>query len=117
MATTLDLAGVPKPDFVEFHSLLPHIRDLNCKSAYDAVYGCYLADLQRMVRVGDWKLIVYPKAKVVRLFNLADDPQEMDDLAADADQTQRISDLFARLLKLQEQMDDSLDLRAAFPGL
>ena len=70
-----------------------------------------------MVRVGDWKLIVYPKAKVVRLFNLADDPQEMHDLAADADQKERISDLFARLLKLQEQMDDSLDLRAAFPEL
>jgi len=117
MATTLDVAGVPKPDFVEFQSLLPYIRDPGCKSAYDAIYGCYLADLQRMVRVGDWKLIVYPKAKVVRLFNLADDPQEMHDLAADPDQEQRISDLFARLLKLQEQMDDSLDLRAAFPEL
>ena len=117
MATTLDLAGVPKPDFVEFHSLLPYIRDVNCKSAYDAIYGCYLADLQRMVRVGDWKLIVYPKAKVVRLFNLAEDPQEMRDLAEDPHQEQRISDLFGRLLKLQEQMDDSLDLRAAFPEL
>ena len=117
MATTLDLAGVPKPDLVEFHSLLPYIRDVNSKSAYDAIYGCYLADLQRMVRVGDWKLIVYPKAKVVRLFNLADDPQEMHDLAADPDHKKRISDLFVRLLKLQEQMDDPLDLRAAFPAL
>jgi len=102
---------------VEFHSLLPYIKDLTRKSAYDAIYGCYLADLQRMVRVGDWKLIVYPKAKVVRLFNLADDPQEMHDLAADPNQKERISDLFARLLKLQDQMDDSLDLRASFPEL
>ena len=117
MATTLDFAGVPKPDFVEFHSLLPYIKDPDQTSAYDAIYGCYLAGLQRMVRVGDWKLIVYPKAKVVRLYNLADDPQEMHDLAADADQKERISDLFARLLKLQKQMDDSLDLREAFPEL
>lgn len=117
MATTLDLARVPRPDFVEFQSLLPYINDPNRKSAYNAIYGCYLADLQRMVRVGDWKLIVYPKAKVVRLFNLADDPQEMLDLAANPDQKQRISNLFARLLTLQEQMDDSLDLRAVFPDL
>ncbi len=117
MATALDLAGVSKPDAVEFHSLLPAIRDRNRTSAYDAIYGCYLANLQRMVRVGDWKLIVYPKAKVVRLFNLADDPQEMHDLAADAHHKERIRDLFARLVKLQRQMDDSLDLRSAFPGL
>jgi choline-sulfatase len=117
MATTLDLAGVPKPDFVEFHSLLPYVRDPDCGSAYDAIYGCYLADLQRMIRVNDWKLIVYPKAKVLRLFNLADDPQEMYDLAADPNQKERIRKLFARLLKLQDQMDDSLDLRTAFPEL
>jgi arylsulfatase A-like enzyme len=117
MATTLDLAGVPRPDFVEFHSLLPYINEPNRKSAYNAIYGCYLADLQRLVRVGDWKLIVYPKAKVVRLFNLADDPQEMHDLAPNPDQEQRISNLFARLLTLQEEMDDSLDLRAVFPDL
>jgi choline-sulfatase len=117
MPTTLELAGVPQPGFVEFHSLLPYIRDPNCKSAYDAIYGCYLTDRQRMVRVGDWKLIVYPQAKVVRLFDLADDPQEMHDLAADPDRQERIRNLFARLLKLHEQMDDPFDLRAAFPDL
>jgi choline-sulfatase len=102
---------------VEFHSLLPYIRDVNCKRACDAIYGCYLADRQRMVHVGDWKLIVYPRAKIVRLFNLAEDPQEMRGLAEDPHQKQRIRDLFGRLLKLQARMDDSLDLRAVFPAL
>lgn len=117
MPTTLELAGVPHPDFVEFHSLLPYIQDRSRTSAYDAIYGCYLTNLQRMVRVGDWKLIVYPRANVVRLFNLADDPQETHDLAGDADQKERIRSLFSRLLTLQEEMDDSLDLQAAFPQL
>ena len=115
MATTLELAGIPKPEYVEFHSLLPRIEDPDTPSAYDAIYGCYLADRQRMIRVGDWKLIVYPRARVVRLFNLASDPQEMNDLAADPNQETRIARLFRKLLKLQRQMDDPLDLATSFP--
>ncbi|MEM9660231.1 MAG: sulfatase-like hydrolase/transferase, partial [Planctomycetota bacterium] len=115
--TTLELAGVDKPEQMEFQSLAPRIADPNAASAYDAIYGCYLAKLQRMIRVGDWKLIVYPEAKVVRLFNLEDDPLEMNDLAGESGQAGRIQRLFRRLLELQRQMDDTLDLTAAFPAL
>lgn len=117
MPTTLELAGIDKPNYVEFHSLLPHIRDPQRSSVYDAIYGAYQTDLQRMVRVGDWKLIVYPRAKVVRLFDLRADPAEMDDLARDPQQKDRIRSLFEELLRLQEQMDDQLDLAAHFPNL
>ncbi len=117
MPTTLELAGIDKPNYVEFNSLLPHIRDPQRSSAYDAIYGAYQTDLQRMVRVGDWKLIVYPQAKVVRLFDLHTDPAEVHDLAGDPHQRDRVRSLFKELLRLQEEMDDQLDLTAHFPEL
>jgi choline-sulfatase len=117
MATTLDLADVPKPEYVEFNSLLPLIRDARKASAYDSVYGCYVADRQRMIRKGDMKLIVYPKAKRLRLYNLEDDPLELDDLAGSPQHWQTIQDLFTQLVRLQTSMDDKLDLRTSFPEM
>ncbi len=117
MPTTLQLAGVSKPDHIEFNSLIPYIKDAEAQSAYDAIYGCYEKNLQRMIRVDDWKLIVYPKAKVVRLYNVAEDPHEMHDLAGHPAQKGRIASLFQRFLSLSDDMDDGLDLAPIFPEL
>ena len=46
------------------------------------VFG-YFMDVQRMVRDDRWKLITYPKAAREQLFDLAADPLEQHDLAAD----------------------------------
>lgn len=116
MATTLELAGVTKPATCEFHSLLPLLDGRRAESHYPAVYGAYLG-LQRCVVHDQWKLIVYPQANVVRLYNLTADPDELKDLAADPDQASRMHSLFAKLLELQTQYADKLDLRAAFPKL
>jgi len=117
MATTLDLAKVRKPDYVEFNSLLPLINDPSKKSEYDAIYGCYLADKQRMIRDGDFKLIVYPQAKRVRLYDLGSDPMELNDLSGAPAQWDRVRSLYNRLGKLQVEMDDELDLDEYFPEL
>ncbi len=71
-------------------------------------------DVARNIRGGMPK---QTKAEVVRLYHVADDPKELHDLAADPAQAQRVKGLFARLLALQEALDDTLDLRAAFPVL
>jgi len=117
MATTLDLAGVEKPAYVEFNSLMPQIRDPQAKGAYDAIYGCYLEDAQRMIREGELKLIVYPQARRVRLFDLESDPQEIHDLAGDPSQWPTIQHLFRKLIALQAEKVDDLDLAAIFPEL
>jgi arylsulfatase A-like enzyme len=114
MATTLDLAGVDKPDYVEFNSLMPLIKDPQSEGEYDAIYGCYLATKQRMIRVGDFKLIVYPDAKRIRLFDLSVDPAEMDDLTGNPSHWPMVRHLFGRLLEKQAEMDDPLDLSAIF---
>jgi choline-sulfatase len=116
MPTTLELAGAPKPSHVHFHSLLPLARGETTRSPYPDICSAYL-DLQRAIRVDGWKLIVYPEAGVTRLHDVAQDPRELRDLAADPAQAARKRDLFHRLLRRQRELGDRLDLAAAFPDL
>lgn len=107
MPTTLDLAGTETPDHVEFQSLLPLLAGE--PSRYDAIYGSYLM-LQRSIRTRTHKLIVYPKAGVVRLFDMRSDPDEQHDLADSAAEQPLIRDLLGQLIRLQKRYDDPLDL-------
>lgn len=115
MATALDLAAAPKPPQVEFQSLLPLLRGEKSPAAREAIYGAYL-ELQRAVIHDGWKLILYPKAQVARLYHLAEDAGEMNDLAASPAHAERRRALFQRLLALQKDLADPLDLVAAFPN-
>ncbi|MDP7302276.1 MAG: sulfatase-like hydrolase/transferase, partial [Pirellulaceae bacterium] len=115
MPTTLELAGVKKPAGVDFTSLIPFLDDPTRPGEYEAIYGCYKKDLQRMIRADQWKLIVYPQAKTVRLFDLKNDPMEQHDLANEPQHNETVARLFKRLLKLQQEMDDELELTSVFP--
>ncbi len=115
MPTTLELAGVDKPDHVQFKSLLPVVRGKRDRN-YDSLYGAYLA-VQRSVSEGDHKLILYPKINKALLYNLKKDPLELHNLADSTESKPIIKRLFARLLKLQKETGDELDLRAAYPEL
>ena len=115
MPTTLDLAGIEKPKHVQFKSLMPLVRG-EADSSYDAIYGAYL-DRQRSVKQDGYKLILYPKAAKTLLYNLNDDPNETNDLAADPASKPIMKRLFARLLKLQRETGDQLDLRGVYPQL
>lgn len=108
MPTTLELAEVNKPDHVEFTSLLPLIRGEKNES-YDAIYNCYL-NLQRSITEDGFKLMVYPKANRVKLFDLTNDPMEMKDLSEDPSQADRKQQLFATLQKWQVKVGDTLEL-------
>jgi len=114
MATSLDIAGIKKPEYIDFNSLLPMIKNETSSSAYPEIYGAY-TNLQRMVRTENYKLIVYPRAKKILLFNLNDDPEEMTDLAEDPDYETIKSELTKRLKRQQNLMNDPLDLHPYFP--
>lgn len=107
MPTTLELAGAPVPDHVEFRSLLPLIRGGRSEQ-YDAIYGAYRDDRQRAIIRDDFKLIHYPAIGVFRLFDLKGDPLEMRDLVAEPAQAARVKSLKTELLKLQKEMGDPL---------
>ena len=67
-----------------------------------------------MIRTDGLKLIVYPHGKVMRLYDLVNDPLEMNDQAENPNFQEIKSILFKKLLDLQEEMDDPLDLSAVF---
>jgi arylsulfatase A-like enzyme len=94
---------------------LPLIQG-DSKSGYEAIYGAYLA-LQRSVREGPYKLILYPKISQQVLYNVQEDPLELKNLAADPKYAKVKKKLFARLLKLQQQTGDQLDLKTTFADL
>jgi arylsulfatase A-like enzyme len=116
MASSIELAGIEKPEFVEFNSLIDIAKGERKDSYYDAIYGCY-TNAQRMIRKDGFKLIVYPKAEVIRLFDLENDPLEMHDLNGDEAFAEIKQNLFNDLLNLQEQMVDSVDLKESFPNM
>lgn len=116
MPTTLELAGVEQPDHVYFQSLLPLIEGTTAESRYESIYGAYL-DLQRAIIHDGFKLIVYPKAKIVRLYDLNEDAGERNDLAENPEYQERVQSLFRELLEQQRELKDTLDLEQIFPQI
>ncbi|SNY94972.1 sulfatase-like hydrolase/transferase [Flagellimonas pacifica] len=108
MPTILELAGAEKPDFVQFKSLMPLIKGERSTN-YESIYGCY-TNTQRMVRTDGFKLIAYPNASKLRLFDLTNDPLEMNDLADDPKYASTKNTLWKELLSLQKTMNDPLNL-------
>jgi arylsulfatase A-like enzyme len=88
MPTLLHMAGLTVPDTVEG-------MDLMEGKTRETVYGELWEDdrATRMVRKGNWKLIYYPVGNCVQLFNLADDPHELHDLAKEPENRQKIAEL------------------------
>lgn len=117
MPTTLELADVEKPDYVQFNSLMDIITNDKAQSHYaDGVYGAY-TDTQRMIRKDGYKLLVYPKIKKVLLFDMKSDPHEMNDLAELPEYEDKVNTMFKDLLKLQEEMGDELSLKSIYEEL
>ena len=115
MPTTLQLAGIDQPDHVEFKSLMPLLEGSDEKP-YDAIYGAYLQK-QRKITFDGYKLIMYPEAQAIRLYHVQDDPDETVDLAEQPEQLPRMKRMFERFLRLQDEMDDDLDVKSVFPQL
>jgi len=114
MATSLEIAEVKKPEQVDFHSLLPLALGKTKKSAYPTVYGAYFGT-QRMYRTKEYKLIIYPTANMVRLYDMKKDPKELKDLAVDKKKYSTLmKKLFAEYQVLQKEMNDPVDITNAF---
>ena len=117
MATSLSLAGIEKPDFVDFNSFLNLANGVASELPLsNGVYGAYM-DTQRMIRKDGFKLILYPRNRELLLFDLNADPLEMNDLSDSPQYAAKVRNLFEGLLSLQAQMEDPLDLMDSFSFL
>ncbi len=109
--TLCDLADLPTPATVQFPSLVPLLRGARSQ-LFDSIY-CAYRGFQRMVRTDRYKLIAYPEARRVQLFDLTTDPWEMDDLAGGAAHAATVSELFGALRRWQGTVRDALVLDPA----
>ena len=118
MPTTLELAGAQQPKHVFFKSLLSRLGQTKPDASsrpYESIYGSYLT-LQRSITHDGWKLIIYPDAKVLRLYHLQHDPHETIDLAGQPDHAEQMTQLFDRFVQLQRELKDPIDVTHLRPS-
>ena len=108
MPTSLELAGADIPDDVEFRSLLPTVAGK--EPGLPSVYLAY-TDKQRAIRMGDHKLIIYPEADQVRLYDVNEDPEETTDLLeTSAEPAGLVPEMRKELKRWQRKVGDPLQL-------
>ena len=103
--TLCDLAGIQGPGAtIDGLSLTPAINGERAQ-IHPFVVG-YFRSFQRMIRLQDWKYIEYPAVEKRQLFNIAEDPDEMENLI-DSPTSAAIRDELAGKLRrwLKEQSD------------
>lgn len=110
LPTTLELAGTELPDRVEFKSLLPLLSG-ESDEHYESIYCAYKKNLQRAIIRDGYKLVIYPTINVLRLYNLSEDPEELNDLATNPEYAAKIDTLMSAFRDLQVELDDPLDLQ------
>jgi arylsulfatase A-like enzyme len=107
--TICDFAGARVPDVVEGRSLVPVLSNPQL-ALREYLFGAY-KDCQRMIRDGRFKLLQYNASGVrnTQLFDLAHDPDEINNLADDpkfAAERKRLQGLMA---KARREFDDPVD--------
>ncbi len=110
MATAMDLAGQDVPDQVQFRSVLPLISGQRDQQ-YAAIRGGYRG-AQRFFTKGRYKLIMFPNVPKVLLFDLKEDPLEMNNLADREQHQKRVRAMFQMYQERQDELGDSHDLES-----
>lgn len=90
--TTCELAGIEIPRTVTAQSFASILHGNNQEAARDTAYA-YFYDRQRMIRTDRWKLIYYPHLDHYQLFDLKTDPNELNNLSANAAHADRVNQL------------------------
>ena len=109
LPTVCELVGLPVPEAIDGKSLVPVIRGQK-QQVRDYVFTAY-RNLQRAVREPRWKLIKYHVGgvKTTQLFDLENDPWEMNNLADDPACAEHRKRLEALLEKARRQYADPID--------
>ena len=108
--TLCGLTGLPIPDEVEGKSLAKVIHGKQAK-VRDHLFTAYMDD-QRTIRDDRWKLFYRSKEDRAALYDLKNDPLELNDLAAKPENKDRIAKLKVELAKAQQLYGDTPEVTA-----
>jgi arylsulfatase A-like enzyme len=111
--TFAELAGAKIPDGVEGKSLVPILTGKHTE-VRDELYTAY-RNVQRALRDDRWKLIQYPQINRTQLFDLQNDPHELNNLAANPKHAAKVNEMMARLAEAQKKYGDDCPLMVAHP--
>lgn len=111
--TVCDLVGAQSPSGIDGISFKPVI-DGKAAATREEMFLAY-QQVQRAVVADGWKLIRYPQINRTQLFDFANDPYELKDLAADSSQASRVAALMSKLEKWQKHYGDNLPLTSPTP--
>jgi arylsulfatase A-like enzyme len=111
--TLAKLAGANPPEGLDGHDLAPLWQGQK-ESVRNSLFLAYQS-FARAVRDDRWKLIRYPQVNFTQLFDLESDPDEMNNLAADADQQSEVNRLTNLLHDWQQRFGDTQPLSVSDP--
>lgn len=112
MPTLLTLAGLEVPDHVEGKSLT---QDWDREYSYGELWEDDRAT--RMIRTKEWKLIYYCTGNQFQLFHIAEDPDELKDLAGQAEYKEIQEELTEKLVENLYGQDLELVKEGKLEGL
>ena len=103
--TLAGLCNLPAPEGVDGKSLVPVIQG-ETDHVRTSLFTAYRHTV-RAVRTDEWKLIRYPERDYSQLFNLKDDPLELNNLAGDPAYQSKQEELKQMILDWQVETDDT----------
>jgi arylsulfatase A-like enzyme len=108
--TVCELVGIPVPEDMQGRSFAQALRDPNVTEHRESVVLAYTTrdgiHAERAIRMGDAKLYYYPETESFRLFDLSQDPYEINDLSTDQTYSASLSMLYEKMREELEAMGD-----------
>ncbi len=114
LPTLCGLVDVTPPTGIDGHDLGPIIEG-EMPEVRTSLFTTY-ATTQRAVKNHRWKLIRYPAIDHTQLFDLQNDPYELNNLADDSAHSLVRTRMWNELLAQQQQAGDTVSLRVANPA-
>ena len=112
-ATICDYSGVETPGDLDSKTLRPIIEGQKL-SIHDSLFLPF-QNSQRAVSDGTWKLHRYPKINHQLLFNLEEDPHEMNDLAASSEAAKELDRMNQLMEVTREKFRDPYPIASETP--
>lgn len=106
--TLSEMTGVEAPSDIDGRSLMPIING-DQSSIRNEIFTAY-RNVSRALSTHHWKLIEYPGIDHTQLFDLENDPNEKNNLAADKQWLSTIDSLKLVIQQWQINLSDTLDL-------